>query len=99
VYRDTAQRIPVRVGDSLLYVGGKGTNEVKHAQFQCKQEHHSIEIYPPGRIFAVICAPEPGVDPNFMESLAARDEIEISDPRRHVLVTPARAYETGLLKG
>lgn len=98
VYRDGAKPLPVRVGETLLYLGGKGTNDVKHVQFQCKQEHHSVEVYPPGKLFAVICAPEPGLDPNFMESLDRRDEIEISDPRRHLLITPAQAFESGLLR-
>ena len=95
-YRDLPTPLAVRVGDTLLAVGGKGTGEVKHVQFECRQEHHSVEIYPPGRVFAVICAPEDGIDPGFVNSLAERDEIEISDPRRHTLVTAAQAFDLGL---
>lgn len=99
VYRDGARPLPVRVGDTLLYIGGKGTGEIKHVQFQCKDEHHSVEIYPPGKVFAVICSPEEGLDPRFMESLAPRDEVELSDPRRVVTVEQAIAWEKGLLNG
>ena len=98
VYRDTPHALAVRVGDTLLKIGGKGSMEVKHVQFECLREHHSVEVYPPGRIFAVICSPDEGVDPGFLDSLAERDEIELSDPRRHVLVTPAEAFDLGLRK-
>lgn len=98
VYRDGAKPLPVRLGETLLYLGGKGTGEVKHVQFQCKDEHHSVEIYPPGRVFAVICSPDPGLDPRFIESLAPRDEAELSDPRRVLTVDQSLAFEKGLLR-
>ena len=96
VYRDQPQPLAVRVGDTLLKIGGKGSMEVKHIQFECKEEHHSVEVYPPGKLFAVICSPEEGIDAHFLDSLAERDEVELSDPRRHMLVTPAQAFDLGL---
>ena len=95
-FRDLPEPLIGRVGDNLFRLGGKGTNEVKHVQFECKQEHHSVELYPPGRVLAVICSPEEGIDSAFVNSLELRDEVELSDPRRHVLVTPAQAFDLGL---
>jgi hypothetical protein len=98
VYEDTGKPFAARVGDTLLHIGGKKKGEVKHVQFECQQEHHSVEIYPPSILLAVICAAEPGLDPKFMESLSQRDKAELSDPRRHQLITMPQAHELGLLK-
>ena len=95
-FRDLSQPLTGRVGETLFKLGGKGTQEVKHVQFECRQEHHSVELYPPGRVLAVIVSPEAGIDPGFVDSLELRDEVELSDPRRHRLITPAQAHDLGL---
>jgi hypothetical protein len=98
VYEDTGQPFFGRVGDHQFRAGGVKKGEVKLFQFECQKEHHSVEIYPPAILLAVICAPEPGLDPQFMESLAERDKAELSDPRRHQLITLPQAHELGILK-
>jgi len=87
VFRDEKAPLHIRVGDNLVALGGAGSGKVLHSEMECREEHYSVEIYPPGRVFAVVCSPEPGIDPAFIESLAPRDECELHDPRR-ILLTP-----------
>lgn len=99
IYRDESTPTRIRVGDALLLVGGKGTGTVKPFQMECYDEHHSVEIYPPAKVFAIICSDTPGIDPEFLNSLAPRDEAELIDPRRVVGVEKGMAFSRGLING
>ena len=81
-FREVGKPQLVRIGKSHQMFGRGPEHEGKLAicQIEIKEEHASVEVFPGSVVLGIVCAPEPGIDQHFRDSLSPADEAELVRP-------------------